>query len=129
MPKELIYRTRDGKDELYLVRRMLLPRNRWFNVYLHQFLASDAEGLHDHPWDALVIGLRGWYWEDTFHGVKQRRAGRVRIMVAEKFHRVIVPADQVGKVWTLLVRFPRRKAWGFLPSGAEEMYELYGEGR
>ena len=124
---ERLYRTRDGVSELYLVRRMLLPRNRYFNVFLHQFFASDEEGLHDHPCDFLLIGLKGWYWEDTFAGTTEREAGRVRLMTAETFHRIVVPRGQEGAVWTLAIRGPNRKTWGFLEPGLEDGWRRWND--
>ena len=40
-----------GAERPYLRRWWVIPRNRLFNVYLHQFLRSDDDrALHDHPW-------------------------------------------------------------------------------
>ena len=48
----------------YLRRWWLIPRNRWLNVYLHEFRASDDDrALHDHPWASCSIILRGEYFE------------------------------------------------------------------
>ena len=58
-----------GWDDPYLLRWWLIPRNRWFNVYLHLFLRSDDDrALHDHPWFNLSFLLEGaadtaiWNW-------------------------------------------------------------------
>ena len=38
-----------GKN--YLSRWHIIPRNRYFNIYLHKFVGSDDDrALHDHPW-------------------------------------------------------------------------------
>ena len=40
-----------GKDNPYLLRWFVIPRNPVFNIYLHRFLRSDDDrALHDHPW-------------------------------------------------------------------------------
>jgi hypothetical protein len=53
-----------GRDNPYLLRWYVLPQNRWFNLYLHCFKRSDDDrALHDHPWSALSIVLRGGYVE------------------------------------------------------------------
>ena len=40
----------------YLERWHLIPRNRFFNVYLHKFSGPDScRELHDHPWWNLSI--------------------------------------------------------------------------
>lgn len=55
-------------------RMHILPRNRFFNVYLHWFGPSFADGLdyglHDHPWPSLSILLRGQgnMMEDYYDG-------------------------------------------------------------
>ena len=51
----------------YLKRWHVIPRNRWFNVYLHKFEGSDDDrALHDHPWIFnCSILLKGSYIEIT----------------------------------------------------------------
>lgn len=50
----------------YLGRWFIIPRNRWFNVYLHRFTGSDDDrALHDHPWWSLSIMLAGALDEHT----------------------------------------------------------------
>ena len=45
-----------GHEAPYLRRHWLIPRNRFFNIYVHEFLRSDDDrALHDHPW---AFGLR-----------------------------------------------------------------------
>lgn len=40
-----------GKDNPYLRRHWLIPRNPVFNIYVHEFLRSDDDrALHTHPW-------------------------------------------------------------------------------
>jgi hypothetical protein len=35
----------------YMLRWWVIPRNKVFNIYLHNFMRSDDdEALHDHPW-------------------------------------------------------------------------------
>lgn len=42
----------------YLLRWWVIPRNRFFNVYLHKFLRDDDDrALHDHPWWSMSIIL------------------------------------------------------------------------
>lgn len=53
-----------ASDNPYLLRWWILPRNKWFNCYLHLFLRSDdAEALHDHPWWNVSFLLDGTYTE------------------------------------------------------------------
>ena len=47
----------------YLIRWWVIPRNRWFNIYLHEIRRSDDDrALHDHPWLNCSILLHGGYF-------------------------------------------------------------------
>lgn len=49
----------------YLLRWWIIPRNRFFNIYLHKFMRSDDDrALHDHPWAwNLSLIIKGSYIE------------------------------------------------------------------
>lgn len=102
----------------YLLRWWVIPRNRWFNVYLHCFLRSDDDrALHDHPWCWASLMLEGAYVEHTIAagGVHQRAligAGSLRVHRAHFAHRLEVQPEH-GECWTLFVTGPRVREWGF----------------
>lgn len=51
-------------DDVYMRRWYVIPRNRWFNIYLHNIMCDDdTTALHDHPWWNISIVLKGGYWE------------------------------------------------------------------
>lgn len=99
----------------YLRRWFLLPRNRWLNLYLHQFLKSDEpDALHNHPWPFLSMCLRGGYVEITESGRRPRRAGNVILRWPQFRHRVEMPADSAeAACWTLVLTGPKVQEWGF----------------
>lgn len=106
-----------GREDPYLCRWWLLPRNPAFNAYLHCFLRSDDDrALHDHPWPNASVVLRGSYTEHTIAagGVHRReilRAGDVRVRPSGRIaHRVEL---HDGPCWTLFFTGPRYRAWGF----------------
>lgn len=44
----------------YMIRWWWIPRNRFFNVYIHHILHDDDDwALHDHPWSSLSLLLDG----------------------------------------------------------------------
>lgn len=102
----------------YLCRWYIIPRNRWFNVYLHQFWRSDDDrALHDHPWWSLSLLLRGHLVEHTIDrgGVHRRRriaCGAWRLRSSRFAHRLEVDSTKVP-VWTLFITGPRLREWGF----------------
>ena len=44
----------------YMHRWHLIPRNRFFNIYLHHYIGSDTDRhMHDHPWPSVSVTLKG----------------------------------------------------------------------
>jgi hypothetical protein len=96
----------------YLLRWYVLPRNPWFNVYLHRFLRDDDDrALHDHPWPSLSLLLAGRYIEHTATGRREYRTGNLVRRGAEHAHRIELPGGKPA--WTLFVTGPRVREWGF----------------
>ena len=98
------------------------PHNGVFNIYLHHWVASDADrDPHDHPWGSLTIVLRGVFiefmpanpkrWPDDRTLVSRRRSfGSVVVRRAEDIHRI----DLRGRsAWTLFLTLGKRREWGF----------------
>lgn len=115
-----------GADNPYLYRWFVIPRNRFFNIYIHGFARSDDDrALHDHPWMNLSIVLRGSYIEHTIdaggvHRLKRLNAGAWRFRASGRLaHRVeIDPASTWYllpgvRCWTLFITGPRYRDWGF----------------
>lgn len=116
-----------GPSNPYLLRWFVIPRNVYFNIYLHCIIRSDDDrALHDHPWWNLSIILRGSYREITpdFNGAPTpyeriadlptretvRNAGAIKFRCATASHRLEV---MKGPVWTLFITGPRIREWGF----------------
>ncbi|HWW46562.1 MAG TPA: hypothetical protein VNZ94_01830 [Xanthobacteraceae bacterium] len=105
-----------GPEDPYLKRWWVIPRNRFFNVYLHHFLRSDDDrALHDHPWWNASILIVGGYVEHTINagGVNVRTeysAGAVKLRGARAAHRIELDR---GPCWTIFITGPRLREWGF----------------
>lgn len=106
-----------GRDNPYLLRWFLIPRNRFFNIYVHWFLRSDDDrALHDHPWINCSVILEGQYLEHTIkqggiHARAIRRAGEWHVRWTGKIaHRVELIN---GPCWTLFITGPKYREWGF----------------
>ena len=98
-------------EEPYLLRWWIIPRNRWFNIYLHEIRRSDDDrALHDHPWINMSILLRGHYLEVTPRGSFWRRPWVPIIRFPTAAHRLIVSGDPV---WSLFITGPVVREWGF----------------
>jgi hypothetical protein len=112
-------------NEPYLERYYLFLKDRErfpFNVFLHKFLKSDPDDVHDHPWPYATVILKGGYWEwipqfdDTgkmFGQIaKWRGPGHFRVSGANSYHRIEL--DPTVECWTLFMPGPQRRDWGFL---------------
>lgn len=118
-----------GQENPYLRRHWLLPRNRFFNIYVHEFLRSDDDrALHDHPWLFNASWLiEGEYLEHTKaafgYTVTHRRAGQFKFRWGPAPHRVElvgnegdppdVPFVEAMPCWTVFITGPVVRAWGF----------------
>jgi hypothetical protein len=115
-----------GSERPYLRRHFLLPRNRFLNVYVHEFLRSDDDrALHDHPW--MFNGswiLDGTYVEHTIRAGgacerTQRCPGEFKLRFGRAPHRIELLQDMVDSVgwempcWTVFITGPRVREWGF----------------
>jgi hypothetical protein len=101
-----------GEANPYMRRWYVIPRNRWFNIYLHNMLRDDDDrALHDHPWASLSLCLKGSLVE-VLSGGRRRKIDRGRIVYrGPSFaHRLEVPA---GGAWTLFLTGPVVRDWGF----------------
>lgn len=104
----------------YLRRWWIIPRNRFVNVYLHEFRADDDDrALHDHPWASCSILLAGWYFEHvpTFADapagettVLMRAAGDMTWRRPSQAHRIQLGARPTI---SLFLTGPRVREWGF----------------
>lgn len=100
-------------NDPYLRRWMLFPKNRFFNIYLHNFVRSDdPRALHDHPYPNVSIVLTGGYLEHFTHGIRQRLPGAVVFRRAATPHRIELIRGS-RPVWTLFFCGPRVREWGF----------------
>lgn len=105
-----------GRDDPYMCRWWLIPRNKWFNIYLHHFMRSDDDrALHDHPWWNVSYLLSGEYTEHTINAgvvnVKTiLKSGTFKFRYASFAHRIEL---HNGPCWTLFITGPRIREWGF----------------
>lgn len=117
-----------GQDKPYLRRHWLLPRNRFFNIYVHEFLRSDEDrALHTHPWIFNLSWLISGYYIEHLPNKKRwiRSPGDIVFRFGGAPHRVELFDDlrqldaQVPEpCWTVFITGPVVREWGFLcPQG------------
>jgi hypothetical protein len=119
---------------------------RWWcpwSFRVHHIMRPDEDrDLHDHPWDARTIILRGWYKEQRliegfehqlaalgYSGSSEateyidRQAGDTARLRHGEYHRI----DQIspGGVYTLFITSKWRGDWGFLVNGVKVPWRTY----
>lgn len=96
----------------YLLRWHIIPRNKYFNIYLHKFLRDDEDrARHCHPWASLSLLLSGSYIEDTVRGRKLYKTWRLIYREATYTHRIELIDNKPA--WTLFITGPKVRDWGF----------------
>ena len=114
-------------QEPYLERYYLFLKEREdfpFNIFLHRFIKSDPDDLHDHPWSFRSIILKGGYWEYTKQGKFWRGPLSYRYNPADTFHRVELDKN-IPYCWTLFIPGKRVKDWGFDTEKGWVQHEQY----
>lgn len=123
----------------------------WFcpwSIRVHHIKRDDYErDMHDHPWNARTIILKGHYfekrlelatsldllrdekilWDDkgepcveTLHW---RRPGDTAKLAFQQYHTVVDVSE--GGVWTLFISGPWRGVWGFLVDAVKIPWKTY----
>lgn len=109
---------------------------KWLpSVRIHHILRRDNDRhLHDHPWDARTVILKGWYTEvrlehglETMYENMRRSFLRIRGYTGPinhgEYHTITSVSD--GGVWTLFITFGYLSTWGFLVDGEKVPWREY----
>lgn len=102
----------------------------WFpSIRVHHILREDqGRHLHDHPWNARTVLLRGWYTErrinesgNTTEGTRSK--GQTARILFGQYHSI----DEVspGGVYTLFFTWKYGGTWGFLVDGKKVPWREY----
>lgn len=148
LKKKIIYGcdSRGDGDSPYLTRVTLIE-TRLGAVYLHKFHRSDSPEHHDHPWWFTSLILWRGYIEETpacildglpdetvcsplchecgqvVHKRKRVYPGMVLFRRATHRHRVVLVNDKPA--YTLVIRGPYVRDWGFFTSKGWQRWKEY----
>lgn len=101
----------------YMKRWFVIPRNRFFNIYLHEVGQDDEDrALHDHPWMNMSYVIDGGYIEHTIEngGVHKRiprPVGAVKFRLPTAAHRLELANGK--QAVSLFLTGPKVRKWGF----------------
>lgn len=89
-------------------------------VYLHHFVDSDPDGIHNHPARfSFSVLLSGIYQEERrwCRSPNQRTIRWFNLLTSDSMHRVLLFRDGAGNpltVWSLFFHSPKVMTWGTL---------------
>jgi hypothetical protein len=111
----------------YLTRWHLVPRNRFFNIYLHRFVGDDDPVLHDHPWWSMSFLLKGMLVEKSHAPTWSRdffQWKRILWLLPVVRRPAFAHSLEVwgSPVWTLFLTGPVVRPWGFLCSSGWKLW-------
>jgi len=94
----------------------------------HICLPDDARDLHDHPWNARTVILKGGYIEQRLDDDGEvryyvRNPGDTAKIKFGQYHTIDRLAD--GGAWTLFITGKYRGTWGFLVNGIKVQWRQY----
>ena len=117
-------------NEPYLERYYVFLKDRKsfpFNIFIHKFLKSDPDDLHDHPWSYFTFILKGGYYEwvpgNNCEVRLWRGPGHFRMCKAESLHRIELKPGVT--CWTVFMPFVKVREWGFISKGKWIQWEEY----
>jgi hypothetical protein len=99
------------------------------SIRVHHILRADtARHLHDHPWNARTIILKGWYRErrleqDGTISEEFRTRGQTQRILYGQYHSIDEVSD--GGVYTLFFTWKYCGNWGFLVDGKKVPWREY----
>lgn len=114
------------------------------SIRIHHILREDyARDMHDHPWDARTIILRGEYTEERMLSYESREIpqGLLEYVEVQKYHRKSgdtatlnfgeyhnITRVSEGGVWTMFFTYNYRGTWGFWVNGKKVPHREYENG-
>ncbi len=125
------YEYTPGTDEAGYDKR----KYKWLpSIRIHHILREDrGRDMHDHPWDARTIILKGMYVEDRlvryygggFIGIDKfvRQPGNTAALKLGEFHEIKAVSDD--GVWTMFFTWKYQGTWGFFVDGVKIPWKQY----
>lgn len=95
------------------------------SVRVHHIMRPDSDRhLHDHPWNARTIVLRGWYIEELpGNEFRAKLTGDTGRLLFGQYHRI--DSLSANGVWTLFITWRKRGTWGFDVDGVKVPWREY----
>lgn len=133
-----------GAEDVYLIRYYVV-KSSWFNIFIHIFLRSDRDDMHDHPWNFGTYVVRGSYreevpnpedakpgvWTPTIQtNLRGTIHARWATRKAEQLHRVKLDkelkfSEKDQGTMTICFTGRTRRDWGFMKDGKWTLWTKY----
>lgn len=97
-----------GKPECPYLKRWVFDFGL-FSIRLHKWnFGDDPRAFHDHPWNFVILVLKGSYIDVSPNGEELMSPGKIVYRKAEHRHTV-----KTKGCLTLLITGPEKRKWGF----------------
>lgn len=125
------YEYTPGTDEAGYDKR----KYKWLpSIRVHHILREDqGRDMHDHPWEARTIILKGFYTEHRMQyyigggeyiaHLYARMAGDTAPLNLGEFHEITEVS--YGGVWTMFFTWKYQGVWGFIVDGVKIPWKQY----
>ena len=127
--------SRGDSDKPYLIRWTIIECNA-FKLCIHKFLRSDADVMHDHPWNFWTFIVRRGYieetpserYEDSCSSTGELKHKRIKPFSflwrpATHRHRVILMDNKPA--WTIVLMGKYVRQWGFWTTKGWQIWNKY----
>lgn len=131
MNRYWLFNPYQNQDGTHVKKNWLMSKLPSIRVH-HILREDDDRHLHDHPWDARTIILKGQYKEvregrdfGSFTEMKEftRREGDTAKVNFGEYHRITEVTE--GGVYTLFITYKYMGTWGFKVNGKKVPYKEY----
>lgn len=102
-------------------------KKNWFpiSIRIHHIQKEDDDrALHDHPWNARTIIIKGGYTEVRVDGERHfRTPGDTAKLNFGEYHRITYVKPEGA--WTIFITGKYQGTWGFLVNGEKVQWRKY----
>lgn len=107
-----IIREIKSKEGILHFQRYAILESKFLSIYIHTFTQPDKDKYeHDHPWDFLLLILKGGYREQSNNIKNRRNPGFLKFIKAEHRHK-IVELNEIKSI-SLAICGERKREWGY----------------
>ena len=101
-----------SKEGILHFQRYAIFESKFLSIYIHTFTQPDKDNYeHDHPWNFLLLILKGGYIEQSNNIKYIRNPGFIKFIRGEHRHKIIELNRK--KSISIAICGKRKREWGY----------------